>query len=80
MWFCEICFDVNFCDECLPKLKASPPGPFPELNIHVCNPKHDFYCAWPIPEEAKYLVAESFDNGVKVRKAWLEDLRRVWWE
>ncbi|KAH8890177.1 hypothetical protein GQ53DRAFT_842374 [Thozetella sp. PMI_491] len=79
MWFCEICLDVNFCEECLPKLRAATAGPFPELQTHVCNPGHDLYCAWPIPEEARYLAAESFENGVTVRKAWLENLRQEWW-
>lgn len=78
MYFCEICLGVNWCGDCLAQLKD--PEQRGWSSHGLCNPKHDFYRAWPIPEEARYCAAQSFENGVIVRKAWLEQLRKEWWE
>ena len=78
LYFCEICNCVNWCDACFeafqdPEQRAS-------RGLYECDPKHSFYRAWPIPEEARYRAAQSFENGVVLRKAWLEQLRNEWWE
>lgn len=77
MYLCEICCATNWCGDCLEQLKD--PERRGLLSKHFCNPKHDFYRAWPIPEEARYGAAQSFENGIVVRTAWLENLRRKWW-
>jgi len=74
---CEICDQVRWCGECLAMLRGEERQSLAE---HKCNPKHDFYRAWPVPEEARYGAAQSFENGVTVRRAWFEDLRREWLE
>ncbi|KAK4450851.1 hypothetical protein QBC34DRAFT_348375 [Podospora aff. communis PSN243] len=78
LFVCELCpHGVNWCGDCLVLLKDPD---LQEKRIHrQCHPRHDFYRAWPIPEEAMHVAAESFENGVTVRKAWLENLRREWW-
>ena len=73
--FCEVCHRVIWCGECLALLRGEGRQ---ALNVHQCSPMHDFYRAWPIPEEARYGAAQSFENGVTVRRAWLEGLRREW--
>jgi tetratricopeptide (TPR) repeat protein len=78
MYFCEICYNINWCGDCLAQLKD--PERRGSISQLLCNPKHDFYRAWPIPEEARYCAAQSFENGVIVRKVWLEKLRKEWWD
>ena len=78
MYFCEICYGpFNWCGECLARLRD--PKEREAMNHHICNPDHAFYRAWPIPEEALYCAAESFEKGIVVKKAWLEGLRQEWW-
>ncbi|KAK0622754.1 hypothetical protein B0T14DRAFT_564176 [Immersiella caudata] len=78
LFVCEICPNgVNWCGACLALLQNTK---LHEKLIHrQCHPRHDFYRAWPIPEDAMHVAAESFENGVTVRKVWLENLRREWW-
>lgn len=79
IYFCEVCPDDRiWCNECLILMKH--PGQRKTLVEYRCNPKHDFYRAWPIPDEARYIAAASFEDGVTVRKDWLDQLRREWWE
>ena len=79
LYFCEVCPDTtNWCGECLVLLKDGEQRK--SMAEYRCNPRHDFYRAWPIPDEARYIAAKSFENGVTVRKEWLDLLRRVWWE
>ncbi len=79
MYACEVCSSTtNWCDECLPILRDE------ERRMTMvefkCNPRHPFYRAWPVPEEAKHVAAASFENGVMVRREWLKNLRQEWWE
>lgn len=76
MYFCEVCQDVNWCDECLIKVRDR--SIRPGLKEHECNPTHDMYLAWPIPEEAKGLAAEYLEGGIELRREWLERLREEW--
>ncbi|KAK4184254.1 hypothetical protein QBC35DRAFT_540652 [Podospora australis] len=76
--FCEVCpAVVSWCRECLTILKD--PSRRESMVEYRCNPKHDFYQAWPVPLEAKFIAAGSLDGGVMVRKEWLESLRSEWW-
>jgi tetratricopeptide (TPR) repeat protein len=77
IYVCELCGIFNWCNKCLVLLKD--PEQRQTLPYHICNPKHDFYRAWPISKEAKYVAVHDFDHGAVVRKAWLEELRRQWW-
>ena len=76
MYFCKICSFVNWCNECLAKVRdrTSLPG----LKEHKCNAAHEMHRAWPIDQEAKSLAAEYFKGGIRLKRAWLEVLREQW--
>ncbi len=76
MYFCEICLDVQWCGECLAKLRN--PSLRLELGRHVCNPNHVHYQVYPIPDEARNLAVEYLEAGVQLRKEWLANLREEW--
>jgi tetratricopeptide (TPR) repeat protein len=78
MYWCEVCIDVHWCGECLAKFRD--PELRPTLQFKACNPCHDVYQVWPIPDDARYLATRSFENGVTIRREWLEKLRMDWWE
>lgn len=78
LYACEICSDTMWCGECLTLLRDVDKSREFLLPRHQCNPDHDFYRAWPIPEEARFVAAQSFEKGVTVRKEWLENLRKEW--
>ena len=72
-WFCEICFDTNFCSECLVRVKNA------TLGRHLCNKNHVWYQAWPIPKGAFERMAHSQSQGnVVLKKEWLDNLRNQW--
>ncbi|GAM84755.1 hypothetical protein ANO11243_027560 [Dothideomycetidae sp. 11243] len=79
LYFCEVCFESTWCGSCLELLQG---GKEQRLRLprHLCNPAHEFYRAWPIPEEAKYVAAHSYENGIWVKREWLERLRCEWTE
>ncbi|KAI1274586.1 hypothetical protein F5Y07DRAFT_211773 [Xylaria sp. FL0933] len=74
MWFCEICYDVAFCNECLDKAKSM------TLEVRRCNPKHRWHQVWPLDEAKVSEMAEEYGTGGKVqlKKEWLEELRNEW--
>ncbi|KAI1169761.1 hypothetical protein F4777DRAFT_169868 [Nemania sp. FL0916] len=74
MWFCKICYDVNFCSECLEKAKAV------ELEVRRCNPSHCWHQAWPLDEESvkEIAVEYSFGRKVELKEEWLDKLRNDW--
>ncbi|KAI1133340.1 hypothetical protein F5Y10DRAFT_274250 [Nemania abortiva] len=74
MWFCEICYDVAFCSECLEKAKAM------TLEVRRCNPKHCWHQVWPLDESKVNEVALEYTVGrkVKLRVEWLEEVRNEW--
>ena len=79
MYACEVCSSMtSWCGECLALLQDE------ERRMTMvefkCNPRHPFYRAWPVPEEAKHVATASFENGVMVRREWLKNLRQEWWE
>ena len=79
MYACEVCSSTtNWCDECLPLLRDEERRM--TMTEFRCNPRHPFYRAWPVPEEAKHVAAASFEDGVMVRREWLKNLRQEWWE
>ncbi|KAF1952492.1 hypothetical protein CC80DRAFT_452308 [Byssothecium circinans] len=75
-FYCEVCLDVHWCGECLVMVKdrSLKPG----LKWNLCNPDHDFYRAWPIPEDAKALAVEYQNGDLGLKREWLEGLRREW--
>lgn len=78
MFVCEICPNgIDWCGDCLMLLRGFQSQE--TLTHRLCHPRHDVYQAWPIPEDAMHIAAGSFENGVTVRKEWLENLRRDWW-
>jgi tetratricopeptide (TPR) repeat protein/GTPase SAR1 family protein len=78
MFICEICPNgIHWCGDCLMLLRDFQSQE--KLTHRLCHPRHDVYQAWPIPEDAMHVAAGSFENGVTVRKEWLEKLRRDWW-
>ncbi|KAI0424360.1 hypothetical protein F5Y09DRAFT_324588 [Xylaria sp. FL1042] len=74
MWFCDICYDVAFCSECLEKAKSM------TLDVRRCNPKHHWHQVWPLDEAKVSEMAEEYGIGGKVqlKKEWLEELRNEW--
>ncbi|KAI0879066.1 hypothetical protein GGS24DRAFT_486796 [Hypoxylon argillaceum] len=74
MWFCEICYNVNFCSECLERAKNM------TLEVRRCNPKHCWHQVWPLDEEKVSEIALEYTAGrkVKLREQWLEELRNEW--
>ncbi|KAK4199151.1 hypothetical protein QBC40DRAFT_177080 [Triangularia verruculosa] len=77
LYVCEVCFDTNWCGECLALLKSTERRS--SMFFYACSPDHDFFRAWPIPDEARYIAASSFDEkGVTIRREWLEQLRGEW--
>ncbi|KAI1429139.1 hypothetical protein F5Y12DRAFT_728265 [Xylaria sp. FL1777] len=74
MWFCDICYDVAFCSECLEKAKAV------TLEVRRCNPKHRWHQVWPLDEAKVKEMADEYGTGGKVqlKKEWLEELRNEW--
>ncbi|KAK0667570.1 hypothetical protein QBC41DRAFT_395447 [Cercophora samala] len=78
-YYCEVCPEVtNWCGDCLAILKDTERRR--SMVYYRCNPEHDFYRVWPVPDEARYIAASSFEDGVTVKKEWLDQLRREWWE
>jgi hypothetical protein len=43
-----------------------------------CNPDHEWYQAWPIPEGAWDVAVEDVEGKLVVRREWLEGLRGAW--
>lgn len=79
LYYCEVCPEVtNWCGECLALLKD--PEQRRSMMFYRCSPEHDFYRVWPVPDEARYIAASSFEDGVTVKKEWLDQLRHEWWE
>ncbi|KAJ8115755.1 hypothetical protein ONZ43_g4594 [Nemania bipapillata] len=74
MWFCEMCYDVNFCSECLDKAKNM------TLEVRRCNPKHYWHQVWPLDEDKVNQIALEYTAGgkVKLREEWLEEVRNEW--
>ena len=72
MYFCEVCLGKNWCNDCLSRVKDN------SLPWRQCNPNHSFYCAWPIPSEARDLAAEFLGGEVALRREWLAGLRSEW--
>ncbi|KAI0502831.1 hypothetical protein F5B22DRAFT_652677 [Xylaria bambusicola] len=74
MWFCDICYDIAFCNDCLEKAKVV------TLEVRRCNPKHTWHQVWPLDEEKVREMAEEYGMGGKVqlKKEWLQELRNEW--
>lgn len=73
-FFCEVCYDTNFCTACLDKVKSS------SLEERHCNPEHCWFQAWPI-------LVDIDDDGVTsdspgghpgLTSEWLDALRKQW--
>ncbi len=75
-WFCDICYDVAFCSECLEKAKAVTVT----LEVRRCNPKHRWHQVWPLDQAKVGEMAAEYGVGGKVqlKKEWLEELRNEW--
>ena len=79
MWFCEMCYDTNFCGECLEGVKTR------SLKQRFCNPDHCWYRAWPLDREKFKEMAEDMrvERGdgeivLEMKKEWLQSLREEW--
>ena len=79
LWFCEMCYDTNFCGECLEGVKTR------SLEQRFCSPDHRWYRAWPLDREkfkevAKEIAVERGDGEVvlELRPEWLQSLREEW--
>ena len=79
MWLCEMCYDTNFCGECLEGVKNC------SLKQRFCNPDHSWYRAWPLDREkfeemADDLRVERGDGEIvlELKREWLESLREEW--
>ena len=69
---CTECLEARFCQDCFPLLKRV------EMPKKVCNPKHEFIQLLPVPEEAKGVAARFDGKMIRVRKEWLDALRKEW--
>ncbi|KAK0748210.1 hypothetical protein B0T21DRAFT_406742 [Apiosordaria backusii] len=79
LYLCKVCFDIGWCGDCLALLKD--PEQRNSMFFYACHPEHDFYRAWPIPDETRYIAASSYDEkGVTIRREWLEQLKGEWAE
>ncbi|GAW25703.1 putative nacht and tpr domain protein [Rosellinia necatrix] len=74
LWFCDICYMIAFCRECLEKAKVG------TLEVRFCNPRHRWHRVWPLDEEKDGEMAFEYGRGGKVqlKKEWLEELRNEW--
>ena len=83
-WFCTVCDDVEFDDQCLEKLKAG------KLAHRVCNPDHEWLRApcWvdelPLVRKGLVNVGGELKDGKRIRGYavpiydWLDMLRDKW--
>lgn len=72
MFFCEVCYDVNFCATCLDKAKTS------SLEERYCNPHHSWFQAWPIQEDVEETICRSPGGSPGLTREWLDALRSEW--
>lgn len=71
-FFCEVCYDVNFCAPCLDKAKAS------KLEERRCNPDHSWFQAWPIQRDLDDTTSDLVGGPLGLTSEWLEALRGEW--
>ncbi|KAI9713573.1 MAG: hypothetical protein M1820_000955 [Bogoriella megaspora] len=82
MFFCEVCYDTNFCEGCLEKVKTR------SLTQRLCSPEHEWYRAWPLErQKVREMADEEGLVGVQrvegevvfsLRREWVEGLRERW--
>ena len=71
--FCQVCYEVAFCEACYPLLKRG------EMHHGICFPDHPHVQTWPVPESARGVAVEfREESGVKIRSEWIEKLREQW--
>ncbi|KAI4198227.1 MAG: hypothetical protein LQ350_005389 [Teloschistes chrysophthalmus] len=84
LWFCKICEDVQFHDECLTKLRES------TLTRYICSPDHEWLYVPPSVEEGKAIgegnvrVGGELQDGKRLGgqivaiKEWLDAIKQDW--
>ncbi|KAK2603101.1 hypothetical protein N8I77_009583 [Diaporthe amygdali] len=72
MFFCEVCYCVNFCAPCLDKVRTS------SLEERRCNPGHAWFQAWPIQVDIDYITSDSLGGRPVLTSEWLDTLRKEW--
>lgn len=73
---CEICLDVDFCDECLDKLKGG------KLSYRICHPSHPFLQVYPpnglIRKVAGGYMIRVSDGQEVTFDDWFDGISREW--
>ena len=84
MWFCKVCYDVNFCDECLEKVKNG------TQSRYVCSADHQWLLVSSLADEfqetgkGRVRVGGEIKDGRRIGgnfvavDAWLNDLKDAW--
>lgn len=71
-FFCEVCYDINFCAACLQKVGNS------SLEERRCNPDHSWFQAWPIQLDIHDLTSDSPGGLPRLTSEWLNALCDEW--
>lgn len=71
-FFCEVCYDTNFCSTCLDKVKNS------SLEERHCNPNHSWFQAWPLQVGIDDMASDCQGSRPVLTSEWLDALRKEW--
>ncbi|MCJ1465604.1 hypothetical protein MMC07_004223 [Pseudocyphellaria aurata] len=71
LYYCEICLDTTFCDQCLELVQAD------RLPFQKCSPDHTFYQIYPSAQKMD-MNTVVVDGKTLLRTEWLANLRKEW--
>ena len=68
--FCQICFDICFCESCVHLLKRK------EIPFRICSPDHQLLRVFPLTSEAKDMVDSLVARDFGPQANWLEEMSK----
>lgn len=69
--FCRFCWDVCFCEDCLPLVKNE------EIST-VCSKDHEHVQIFPMSSDAKRIADALVEKRYEEQVEWLEELKQRW--
>jgi tetratricopeptide (TPR) repeat protein len=75
VWFCRMCYNTNFCGECVKKVKDGDAEW--KARCH-CSKDHDLIKCYPLSEEAEKMVESLTKGETGEFDAWLAKVKAEW--
>ncbi len=72
IYFCEICLDTNFCEQCIDLLKTN------RLPFRACSSDHTFFQGDPTADKLDDVTTVKVDGNYMPLTEWLDMLRTKW--